>query len=63
MLLRGETNFLVRSLRHYSVLILIFLIWNMVTKLKSKNYITSLSQKFKKSNNFKICQEQLKAIQ
>ena len=37
MLLRGETNFFVRSLRHYSVLILIFVIWNVVTKLKYKS--------------------------
>ena len=33
MLLRGETNFFVRSLSHHSVIILIFLISNMVTKL------------------------------
>ena len=50
ILLRGETNFFVRSLRYYSVLHL-FLIKNIVTKLKSKNCITSFSKNLKYQKN------------
>ena len=50
ILLRGETNFFVRILRYYSVLHL-FLIKNIVTKLKSKNCITSFSKNLKYQKN------------
>ena len=59
MLLRGETSFFVHSLRHYSVLIFNFSIFNsskkknVVTKLKSKNYIKCLV-KILEIKNFKI---------
>ena len=42
IMLRGETNFFVRSLRHYSVLTCSFSDIKRVAKLKSKNCILSL---------------------
>ena len=65
MLLRGEINYFVRSLRHYPVLIFPHLLSSLIyaqfsdikcgTKLKSKNYITVFTShvKTRHKNNYR----------
>ena len=54
MLLRGETNFFVHSLRHYSLFIFDLFDINVVTKLKSKTASQVFSKNLRNQGIFDI---------